>query len=102
MLDEGPLDFVGRFWEKVKPRDTAVVVSEHVGEIKKPNPDEEPRAVTPQVIQEKVQEKSKEVVQNIRGTLGPLWQRAGGLMERAQGELQGRIAAHAKQRQRAA
>lgn len=35
-LDEGPLDFIGRFWETVKPRDTAYMASDHVGEIKKP------------------------------------------------------------------
>ncbi|CAK0799329.1 unnamed protein product [Prorocentrum cordatum] len=32
-LAEGPLDFVGRYWEKVRPRNNTVVVSEHVGEI---------------------------------------------------------------------
>lgn len=37
-LEEGPLDFVGRFWEKVRPRDSAVSVSDRVGEIKRPSP----------------------------------------------------------------
>jgi len=37
-LEENPLNAVGRFWEMVKPRDTAVSVSEHIGEIKKPVP----------------------------------------------------------------
>ena len=36
MLEEGPLDFVGRFWETVKPRDSAYVTGEHIGEIRKP------------------------------------------------------------------
>mmetsp|Transcript_3257 Transcript_3257/g.7681 ORF Transcript_3257/g.7681 Transcript_3257/m.7681 type:complete len:525 (+) Transcript_3257:77-1651(+) len=35
-LAEGPLDFLGRMWEQVRPRDTGVAVSEHVGEIRKP------------------------------------------------------------------
>ncbi|CAE8648731.1 unnamed protein product, partial [Polarella glacialis] len=39
-LDEGPLDFVGRFWEQVKPRDNTYLVNENVGEIKKPVPGE--------------------------------------------------------------
>lgn len=34
-LPGGPLDVVGRFWERVRPRDTAVVLNEHVGEIKR-------------------------------------------------------------------
>ena len=37
MLEEGPLDFVGRFWETVKPRDSAYVTGEHIGEIRKPS-----------------------------------------------------------------
>eukprot|EP00928_Gymnodinium_smaydae_P030799 TRINITY_DN22792_c0_g1_i1.p1 TRINITY_DN22792_c0_g1~~TRINITY_DN22792_c0_g1_i1.p1 ORF type:complete len:474 (-),score=122.99 TRINITY_DN22792_c0_g1_i1:478-1899(-) len=39
VLDEGPVEFVGRIWEQIRPRDTAVHVSEHVGEIIKPTPD---------------------------------------------------------------
>jgi len=35
-LQESPLDFVARFWEMAKPRDTAVPVSDHIGEIRKP------------------------------------------------------------------
>jgi len=35
-LQESPLDFVARFWERTKPRDTAVPVSDHIGEIRKP------------------------------------------------------------------
>mmetsp|Transcript_10166 Transcript_10166/g.22905 ORF Transcript_10166/g.22905 Transcript_10166/m.22905 type:complete len:413 (-) Transcript_10166:109-1347(-) len=42
-LEEGPLDFIGRFWEKVKPRDNTVVISEHIGELKQaPRDWEEP------------------------------------------------------------
>jgi len=33
---EGPLEFVGRMWEMVKPRDTAQQVSDHIGEVRKP------------------------------------------------------------------
>jgi len=41
LLDDNPLNMVGRLWEKMRPRDTAVVVSEHLGEIKKPVAQEE-------------------------------------------------------------
>lgn len=34
-LDEGPIDFVARIWEKVRPRDAAVRTSMHVGELRK-------------------------------------------------------------------
>lgn len=70
-LLEGPLDFVGRMWEKVKPRDTAVVVSEHVGEIKKPVPGDGSPAAAPQTRGEAVQQ----VVGNLANAVGPLWQR---------------------------
>eukprot|EP00439_Symbiodinium_sp_Y106_P068270 s1421_g11.t1 len=36
VLEEGPLDFVGRFWETVKPRDSAYMAGENIGEIRKP------------------------------------------------------------------
>jgi hypothetical protein len=79
-LDERPLDFVGRWWEKVKPRDTAVVVSEHVGEIKKPVPGQaDPHPV--QEIGKHVQERGKQAVQRLSVALGPIWQRAEGLIQ---------------------
>eukprot|EP00438_Fugacium_kawagutii_P015183 Skav227608 [mRNA] locus=scaffold1141:536849:539212:- [translate_table: standard] len=80
MLEEGPLDFVGRFWETVKPRDSAYVAGEHIGEIRKPG--EKPTGPSPlaalkeaalahelspnvqqnvQAAQEKVQERVHEV-----------------------------------------
>eukprot|EP00928_Gymnodinium_smaydae_P029014 TRINITY_DN21975_c0_g1_i1.p2 TRINITY_DN21975_c0_g1~~TRINITY_DN21975_c0_g1_i1.p2 ORF type:complete len:382 (+),score=118.83 TRINITY_DN21975_c0_g1_i1:85-1230(+) len=34
--EDGALDFLGRFWEQVRVRDTAVVVSDHIGELRKP------------------------------------------------------------------
>jgi hypothetical protein len=34
-LDEGPLDFVGRYWEQFRPRDNQVLLNEHVGELKR-------------------------------------------------------------------
>jgi len=40
VLQETPMGFVTRMWEKHRPRDTAVMISEHVGEIKKPVLDE--------------------------------------------------------------
>jgi len=40
VLNETAMGFVTRMWEKHRPRDTAVMVSEHVGEIKKPVLDE--------------------------------------------------------------
>lgn len=47
ILEEGPLDFVGRFWETVKPRDTAFVTGEHIGEIKKPQEKSQKAAAMP-------------------------------------------------------
>lgn len=97
MLAEGPLNFVGRFWEKVKPRDTAVVVNEHVGEIKKPITREDGTvapntALTPQELGRQVQVKSRQVVERISGGLGPgFWQRAGGLVNAVQGAAQGAV-----------
>lgn len=89
VLDEGPLDFVGRFWEKVKPRDSAVAVSEHVGEIRKPvvakDGGSSPNELSRQVQQ--VQERSKQVVQRLSGALGPWWQRAEGFLSQAQEEI---------------
>merc|ERR1719399_157418 len=35
-IDEGPLNFIGRFWDKVKPRDNQILLNEHVGELRKP------------------------------------------------------------------
>lgn len=110
ILEEGRLDFVGRFWEKVKPRDTAVAVSEHVGEIKKPisfNEDGTPvsasspttHQVAQQVAQlitnekteklrQDIEQKSKVAVEqgkrawgSFQASMGPLWQRAQGLLQ---------------------
>jgi len=50
----------------VKPRNTAFVISEHVGEIKKPG-EEEP--------QNPLQQQGKQVAQNLRETLGPIWEK---------------------------
>ena len=47
MLDEGPLDFARRFWETVKPRDTAYVAGEHIGEIRKPGEEAEVPGTSP-------------------------------------------------------
>jgi len=33
-LDEGPVEFVGRMWEKLKPRDNAIALSSNVGELR--------------------------------------------------------------------
>jgi len=82
-LQEGPLDFVGRFWEKVKPRDTGVVVSEHVGEIKKPGVEDEDSP--------KGGEKVRQVVQNVVENVGPqvsnLWGRGLGAWQNLQQKL---------------
>mmetsp|Transcript_98684 Transcript_98684/g.318211 ORF Transcript_98684/g.318211 Transcript_98684/m.318211 type:complete len:386 (+) Transcript_98684:43-1200(+) len=34
-LAGGPLDVLGRFWERVRPRDSTILVNDHIGEIKK-------------------------------------------------------------------
>jgi len=90
MLDEGPLDFVGRMWEKVKPRNNGVIISEHVGEIRKPEDQEK----SPHAIQEQ----SKQVVQKLSASLGPIWQRAETLVKDARGEIAKQVAERQKQR----
>jgi len=91
MLDEGPLDFLPRLWEKVKPRDSGVVVSEHVGEIRKPRQDAALEARQQlgdraQQMGEQAVAKGKEVATRLSGALGPLWSRAEGFLNAAQGE----------------
>mmetsp|Transcript_35128 Transcript_35128/g.54564 ORF Transcript_35128/g.54564 Transcript_35128/m.54564 type:complete len:368 (-) Transcript_35128:43-1146(-) len=93
-LDEGPLEFANRMWEKLKPRDTAVVVSEHVGEIKKPVAEEDS---SPQNAGEKV----RQVVENVKTSVGPV---AASLWERGQGawfNLQSNIQQKLQERQMA-
>merc|ERR1719420_405962 len=34
-VDEGPLDFIGRYWEQLRPRTNQVLLNDHVGELKK-------------------------------------------------------------------
>lgn len=68
-LAEDPMIFANRMWEKLKPRDSGVVVSEHVGEIKKPVMDEDGSPVNDN------QEKVRQVVENVQNAIGPLWQR---------------------------
>lgn len=41
VIEEGAFGFLGRAWERWRPRDKAVVVNEHIGELKK-----NPKAVT--------------------------------------------------------
>lgn len=83
-LLENPLGFANRVWEKVKPRDTGVVVSEHVGEIKKPVAEGED---SPQGGGEKV----RQIVENVASTVGPqaqaLWQRGLGAWSNFQQKL---------------
>jgi hypothetical protein len=89
-LDEGPQIFLNRMWEKVRPRDTAVVVSEHVGDIKKPVLDEEDGENSPQGA-----EKVRQVVDNVANTIaeraGPLWERGLGAWSNLQSNLQQRL-----------
>lgn len=99
-LDEGPLAFVGRYWEKVKPRDTAYQTSEHVGEIRKPVPfDGTPQPPTAQEIAQHASQQVVQTAQRIQGALGPLWQRTQGFLSEKQSEIAGAVA-RAKQRAR--
>eukprot|EP00913_Durusdinium_trenchii_P004311 g3997.t1 len=112
MLEEGPLDFVGRFWETVKPRDTAYVAGEHIGEIRKPGEKPEgpnPLAALKQAalahgvphelpnvnVQEKVQEvqdMGKQAVKKLSTAFeearsSAFWQRAQGYWEEKRSEI---------------
>lgn len=49
VLEERGFNFVGRFWERVKPRDSAYLVSDNVGELKRPEPGEEADSAAPPV-----------------------------------------------------
>lgn len=102
MLNEGPLGFVNRAWERMKPRDNTYMVGDNIGEIRKPEPGEEDTSP----IGRHVQKKAKEVGQQLQGALGPLWSRAEGFLSAAQEELAGQVAAQrekaqASQRERA-
>eukprot|EP00927_Polykrikos_kofoidii_P011265 TRINITY_DN14769_c0_g1_i1.p1 TRINITY_DN14769_c0_g1~~TRINITY_DN14769_c0_g1_i1.p1 ORF type:complete len:358 (+),score=59.26 TRINITY_DN14769_c0_g1_i1:73-1146(+) len=41
-LEEGPFNFMGRYWDLMRPRDNQVLVTENIGELKRPprNPNE--------------------------------------------------------------
>eukprot|EP00928_Gymnodinium_smaydae_P011781 TRINITY_DN14311_c0_g2_i1.p1 TRINITY_DN14311_c0_g2~~TRINITY_DN14311_c0_g2_i1.p1 ORF type:complete len:516 (+),score=131.90 TRINITY_DN14311_c0_g2_i1:40-1548(+) len=45
-LEEDAVAFVGRMWEKLRPREMAAPVSEHIGEIEKPTPGSETNVAT--------------------------------------------------------
>eukprot|EP00930_Biecheleria_cincta_P102860 TRINITY_DN94696_c0_g1_i1.p1 TRINITY_DN94696_c0_g1~~TRINITY_DN94696_c0_g1_i1.p1 ORF type:complete len:372 (-),score=115.37 TRINITY_DN94696_c0_g1_i1:56-1171(-) len=95
MLNEGPLGFVNRAWERMKPRDNTYMVGDNIGEIRKPEPGEEETSP----IGRHVQKKAKEVGQQLQGALGPLWSRAEGLLSAAQEELAGQVAAQREKAQ---
>eukprot|EP00933_Yihiella_yeosuensis_P034154 TRINITY_DN27686_c0_g1_i1.p1 TRINITY_DN27686_c0_g1~~TRINITY_DN27686_c0_g1_i1.p1 ORF type:complete len:424 (+),score=125.82 TRINITY_DN27686_c0_g1_i1:62-1333(+) len=104
-LEEGPLDFVGRFWEKVKPRDSAYLVNENVGELKKVELNQDPQEELRRHVQERakqvqekaqivsgqVQERAQIVGQRLQSTLGPsisnFWSKAEGLINEAKEDL---------------
>ncbi|CAJ1352049.1 unnamed protein product [Effrenium voratum] len=116
ILEEGPLDFVGRFWETVKPRDTAFVTGEHIGEIKKPQEKSQKAAAMPSMpnpiaaikeaalahelpnserVQERVQEvqdMGKQAVKKLSNAFeearsSGFWQRASGYLEEKRSEI---------------
>jgi hypothetical protein len=63
-LLEGPLDFVGRLWEKMRPRTASVQISEHVGEIRKPGAEEE---TPPHLLAERLNQLSLLLSQRLGG-----------------------------------
>ncbi|CAK9113418.1 Integrase catalytic domain-containing protein [Durusdinium trenchii] len=107
MLEEGPLDFVGRFWETVKPRDTAYVAGEHIGEIRKPGEKPEgpnPLAALKQAalahgvphelpnVNVQVQDMGKQAVKKLSTAFeearsSAFWQRAQGYWEEKRSEI---------------
>ncbi|CAE7741450.1 unnamed protein product, partial [Symbiodinium pilosum] len=107
VLEEGPLDFVGRFWETVKPRDSAYLAGENIGEIRKPGekaekPPNAPLAALQQVQQElpqQMQEAAKEVQEAGKQAVRKLstafeearssawWQRAQGYLDEKRTEI---------------
>jgi hypothetical protein len=87
-LDEGPLEFANRMWEKVKPRDTGVVISEHVGEIKKPVADGDN---SPQQPGEKVRQVVDNVASAIAPVAGSIWERGRGAWSNIQSNIQQKL-----------
>jgi len=74
LVSETPIDIagaVGRLWEKVRPRDNGVVVSEHVGELKKPG-----SPTSTEEVGAKVAEKLNEGLSAWGTAIGPWWQTA--------------------------
>merc|ERR1719469_1540643 len=99
-LEEGPMAFVGRYWEKVKPRDTAYQTGEHVGEIRKPLVTEgaPPPAQVAQEIAQHAGQQAVKTAQRIHGALGPLWQRTQGFINEKQSEITRAVASLQAQR----
>lgn len=84
-LDEGPLDFVNRFWEQVRPRDTAFQTSENIGEIRKPVPGEE--SSPKEVLQKQVVQGVQQLKERWGPAAGAWWQNAQGFLNEKKSEI---------------
>jgi len=104
VLEEGPLDFVGRFWETVKPRDSAYLAGENIGEIRKPGEKPEKPATTPlahlsqelpqtvQEVQHQVQDMGHQAARKISAAFeearsSAWWQKAQGYLDEKRTEI---------------
>lgn len=101
------MDFVGRFWETVKPRDSAYMAGENIGEIRKPGekadkPPNAPLAALqhmqqelPQSVQEaakEVQDMGKQAARKLSTAFeearsSPWWQKAQGYLDEKRSEI---------------
>eukprot|EP00930_Biecheleria_cincta_P071561 TRINITY_DN59050_c0_g1_i1.p1 TRINITY_DN59050_c0_g1~~TRINITY_DN59050_c0_g1_i1.p1 ORF type:complete len:354 (-),score=96.20 TRINITY_DN59050_c0_g1_i1:270-1331(-) len=88
MLDEGPLDFMNRVWERVKPRENTYMVADNISEIRKVEPGEEGNE-----LGRYAQKRAKEVGEQLQGALGPIWAHAEGFLSTAQEELAAQMTA---------
>lgn len=88
-LQEGPLDFVGRFWEQVRPRTNQVLISEHVGDLRKPELDEEGKPVeTPSPLIQQFEELSSTTSGNLHAFQETAAKRFEGLQSTAQTRIE--------------
>lgn len=74
-LDEGPVEFVGRMWEKMRPRDTAVTLNANVGELRMPSiGDQSPVQAATERLREQMSEQFStlsETIEQARGGMIP-------------------------------
>eukprot|EP00931_Biecheleriopsis_adriatica_P029467 TRINITY_DN17490_c0_g1_i1.p1 TRINITY_DN17490_c0_g1~~TRINITY_DN17490_c0_g1_i1.p1 ORF type:complete len:393 (+),score=78.51 TRINITY_DN17490_c0_g1_i1:56-1180(+) len=96
-LEEGPLDFLGRFWETLRPRDTAYAASEHIGELRGITTPAQSLDAAPQAFQD-MQEFGRHATQQLTrafesASSSSFWGKAQGYLDEKRNELASAVAA---------